>query len=1182
MLQGWVVVVIALAYIGFLFLVASYGDRRRELARGTASRLMIYPLSLAIYCTSWTFFGSVGLASRTGLDFLTIYIGPMLMVGLGYPLIIRIVRLAKGQNITSIADLIAARYGKSQAVAATVALIAIVGMVPYIALQLKAVSASVGTILAQASPGGAQPMLDDSALFVALLMAAFAVLFGTRYTDATEHQDGLMLAIATESIVKLVAFLAVGIFVTFVMFPGPLALFARALQHPGTAAVLTGVPPLTGFCAMTTLSLFAIMLLPRQFHVTIVENHSEAEVRRAAWLFPVYLVLINLFVLPIAMAGLLTFPAGRIDSDMFVLALPLAAHSELLTLIAFVGGLSAATAMVIVESVALAIMVSNDIVMPLVLKRRATLTGEPSDAGARLLTTRRIAIFVILLLAYIYYRSAGDAQLAAIGLLSFAAIAQFAPAFFGGLIWRRGTARGAIAGMTAGILVWGYTLLLPSISDAGIVGERILTDGPWGLAYLRPQALFGIDLPPLVHSVVLSLAVNIACYIGCSLSRRPTAIERVQADLFVPSTLAPILAPMAPSFRLRRASVTVEELVATVARYLGEERTRESFASFAASRRISLAAQAEADFQLLQYGEYLLASAIGAASSRLVLSLLLRKRTVSTKDALKLLDDSNAAIHYNREILQRALDHVRQGIAVFDKELNLVCWNHQFGEIFDLPHGLTRVGITLDEILRYVVQHGAHDQQDFDAAIAERIARYTSEVEPFLERFAERGLVIEVRANRMPDGGLVTTFTDITPSVQAAEALERANATLERRVRERTKELTRLNTALERAKAAADDANVSKTRFVAAASHDILQPLNAARLYVTSLIERQRRNEGNCKDADLVQNIDASLEAVEEIFAALLDISRLDTGAMRPEMADFRIDELLARLDVEFAPLARENGLDLRFMPCSLTVRSDRRLLRRLLQNLVSNAIKYTTSGGVLVGCRRRGAKLRIEVYDTGIGIPHSKRRAVFREFHRLDQGARVARGVGLGLSIVERIARVLDCEVALKSNVGRGSRFSVEVPRGMAVAGEPTVHGVARLAAGRLTGTIALCIDNEHSILDAMEKLLGGWGCRVLTAANLADALAAMDARGLEPDGLLVDYHLDGGNGIAVIAELRRRLGRQNGHSLPAILITADRSRHVREEAQAEGVHLLNKPIKPASLRALIMQWRVQRVAAE
>ena len=1171
-LQGWVVALIALAYIGFLFLIASYGDRMR--AAAARSRLWIYPLSLAIYCTSWTFFGSVGLASRTGYDFLTIYIGPILMVGLGYPLILRIVRLAKGQNITSIADLIAARYGKSQAVAATVALIAIVGMIPYIALQLKAVSSSVGTIMGGGLGGAPMPMFGDSALFIALFMATFAVLFGTRHIDATEHQDGLMLAIATESIVKLVAFLAVGVFVTFVMFSGPLDLFTRALARPQIAAVLTQPPQFASFLAMTTLALFAVVLLPRQFHVTVVENRSEAEIRRAAWLFPLYLVLINIFVVPIAVAGLLNFPQSRFGGDMFVLALPLAAHAPLMTLTAFVGGLSAATAMVIVESVALAIMVSNAIVVPLVLNRRATLNGGASDAGARLLMTRRLAIFAILFLAYAYYRFAGEAQLASIGLLSFAAIAQFAPALFGGLAWRRGTARGAIAGMSAGILVWFYTLLLPSFSDVGLIGTRMLADGPWGLAALRPQALFGLDLPPLVHGVLLSLAANLACYILGSLSRRPMAIESVQADVFVPSALAPIRVTMPSTFRLRRASVSVEELIAAVARYLGEGRTRESFRNFAASRRIDLDPHSEADIALLQHGEYLLASAIGAASSRLVLSLLLRKRALSTRAALKLLDDASAAIHYNREILQTALDHVRQGIAVFDKDLALVCWNRQFGELFDLAHELTRVGVPLSDILGRLARHSADGAIDLDAFVAERLAKYTAEDAPFLERFAERGLVIEVRANRMPDGGLVTTFTDITPSVEAAEALERANATLERRVRERTKELTRLNAKLHRAKAEADDANVSKTRFIAAASHDILQPLNAARLYVTSLIERQRAGE----DGELVQNIDASLEAVEEIFAALLDISRLDSGAMRPEFSEFAVDELLQRLAVEFAPLAREKGLELFVMPCALTIRSDRRLLGRLLQNLVSNAIKYTPSGRVLVGCRRRGARLRIDVCDTGIGIPQSRRRAVFKEFHRLDQGARVARGVGLGLSIVERIARVLDCEVVLQSALGRGSRFSIEVPRASGAIVQAGAGRVVRPEAGSLAGTVVLCIDNERAILDGMQRLLGGWGCQVLTAADLPEALVAIAASQAEPDGLLVDYHLDGGNGIAAIAELRRRAGRH----IPAILITADRSANIRDEARTEGAHILNKPVKPASLRALIAQWQVQRVAAE
>src|SRR5499433_2010463 len=312
MLQGWIVIVVALGYIGLLFVVASYGDRMRLRERANRAQFLIYPLSLAVYCTSWTFFGSVGLASRTGFDFLTIYIGPILMIGLCWPLIVRIVRLAKAQNITSIADFIAARYGKGQAVAASVAIIAIIGTIPYIALQLKAVSGSLGTILAHISdgPGGKQPLLGDISLFVAFAMATFAVLFGTRHIDATEHQDGLMLAIATESIVKLVSFLAVGVFVTFVMFDGPAALFARALSEPATAKVLTGEPAHGTLVAMTMLSLFAIVLLPRQFHVTVVANNSEHEIKRAAWLFPLYLVLINLFVVPIALAGLITFQPG--------------------------------------------------------------------------------------------------------------------------------------------------------------------------------------------------------------------------------------------------------------------------------------------------------------------------------------------------------------------------------------------------------------------------------------------------------------------------------------------------------------------------------------------------------------------------------------------------------------------------------------------------------------------------------------------------------------------------------------------------------------------------------------------------------------------------------------------------------------------------------------------------------
>src|SRR5438128_1146694 len=776
MLHDWGVIAAAFGYIGLLFLVASHGDRLSPLKRSRASAL-IYPLSLAIYCTSWTFFGSVGFASRTSVDFLAIYLGPVLMIALGTPLLRRVIQLAKSQNITSIADFIAARYGKSQAVAATVAVIAIVGSVPYIALQLKAVASSLETILSEDKLFSSIPIIGDIALVVTLAMAAFAVLFGTRQTDATEHQHGLMLAVATESIVKLVAFLAAGAFVTFWMFT-PVELIERAMKTPEAVRAIDYVPSVGNFLTMTLLSFCAIMLLPRQFHVSVVENSSPAEVSRARWLFPIYLVAINLFVIPIALAGLVTFPFGAVDSDMYVLALPLEADSPLLSIAVFVGGLSAATAMVIVECVALSIMVSNDIVLPLVLQRGPATRDGNKDFGDFLLRIRRFAIFAIMVMAYFYYRALGNTQLAAIGLLSFAAIAQLAPAFFGGLFWRQGTARGAIGGMLIGVAVWVYTLFLPSFLETPTAGLQFLQHGP-------------------------------------------------------------------------------------------------------------------------------IASSIGAASSRLVMSLLLRKRTVSAKAALKLLDDSHAALHFNREILQTALNHVRQGIAVFDADLQLICSNRQFGEILALPPHLVQLGIPLQEILEFMAAVSPSGTSDSDALLARRLEAYTTEGEPYLERLPDSHMVIEVRSNRMPGGGLVITFSDVTPSFEAAEALERSNATLEKRVRDRTEELTRLNSELALAKSTAEDANISKTRFLAAASHDILQPLNAARLYVTSLIERN----GNTELSPLIANLDASLESVEEILSALLDISRLDAGAMKPEITAFRLDELFRQLEVEFAPLAREKGL---------------------------------------------------------------------------------------------------------------------------------------------------------------------------------------------------------------------------------------------------------------------------------
>ncbi len=836
MIEGWSVVALALGYVSILFALAWYADGSGRFGRAAGGRPLIYALSLAVYCTSWTFFGSVGLSAASGYNFLPVYLGPVLLFALGWRLLLRIVRLAKSQNITSVADFLAARYGKSQAVAAIVTVIAVAGTLPYIALQLKAVAISVDALL------GSRPLQTlhlptDTAFIIAILMATFAVLFGTRHIDATEHQEGLIVAVAAESLVKLAAFLTVGFFVTFSVFGGIGGFLARVQDHPDLRQLFAHDFHAGWWITVTFLSLVCIVLLPRQFHVTVVENNSENEIRRAAWLFPVYLVLINLFVVPIAAAGLSSLPKGSVDADTYVLALPLAAGAETVTLLAFVGGLSAATAMVIVDLVALAIMVCNGLVVPILLRGRFE-AAKGQDIAWLLLTIRRVAIFAVVLLGYLFYRLLGQAHgLATIGLVSFAAIAQFAPAFFGGLVWRDATARGAIAGIVTGFTVWAYTLLLPWVIEAGWMPRSVLTEGPFGLAALMPQALFYLHAEPLTNGVLWSIVANVLAFVTVSLLRAPEPVERLQARVFVPQDMP--RSPMAPSFRLWRTSVTVGELQRTVARYLGTERAARSFAEFAEERNTSISPDAEADIHLLRFTEHLLASAIGAASSRLVLSLLLRRGDAGSQSALRLLDDASEALQYNRDLLQSALDQVRHGLSVFDRDMRLICWNRQFRELLNLPSELGRVGAPLDRILRTCAERGDFGAGDVDKLVADRLMKLSVTQEAFQEQVDGGRRILEFRTSPMPQGGIVTTYSDITERVAASEALARANETLERRVRERTAELLEVNRALAVAKRKADDANLDKTRFLAAASHDVLQPLNAARLYVTSLVERQ-------------------------------------------------------------------------------------------------------------------------------------------------------------------------------------------------------------------------------------------------------------------------------------------------------------------------------------------------------
>ena len=1160
-MQGWVVVIIAVAYVSLLFAVASLGDRRSAGQEPGRPRPYIYALSLAIYCTSWTFFGSVGLASGRGLEFLSIYIGPVLVFVFGFPLLKRIIRLAKSEKITSIADFLGARYGKSFAVAAIATLIAVVGAIPYIALQLKAIAGSVSLMVEHynGSPPSFDPFVIDISLAIAMLLALFAVLFGTRHADATEHQNGLVLAVAVESVVKLAAFLAVGVLVTFFLFDSPQGLLDTISSNEQVQESLSYRTSLGTWLVVTSLSGFAIIMLPRQFYVMIVENRSETELRAATWVFPLYLVAINLFVLPIALAGLAVV-GDRTSSDLYVLSLPLFSGHDLLAMIAFIGGLSAATAMVIVASVALSIMISNDLIIPIFVRR--LLRGENSENGdwsSLILNIRRASIFIILFAAFLYYReSTNNTRLASIGLMSFAAIAQFAPAFFGGLIWRGANGRGAALGMTAGIAVWGYTLLFPSLASPD---TSVLLHGPFGIEALRPQALFGTEAEQLNHGVMWSLSINLLFLVLGSLSRAALPLERIQASIFVPRDANPM-----PSLKRFRTAITVDELRDTISRYLGVERTERSFQTYERDNG-PLVGSEQAGMDVIRFSEQLLASAVGSSSARLILSLLFKRGDSASKDTFRLLDDATEALQHNRDLLQTALDQMEQGITVLDQDFRLTCWNRQYRALFDLPDEMGQVGVSLDRILGFLVKRG-----DISAVDGETILnRMTTFGSPWQVELASSGRTIELRSNPMPDGGIVATYADISARVAADLALKRANESLEQRVQQRTAELTRVNEELAQAQMFAEEANLGKTRFLAAAGHDILQPLNAARLYCASLIEKA--GKGAASEAAL--NIESSLESVETILGAVLDISRLDAGAMKPAETVFRLDGLLRQIGTDFQPMASEKNLELIIVPSSLMVRTDRNLFRRLIQNLVSNAIKYTRSGRVLVGVRRRGELAEIQVFDTGIGIPIDKLSSVFSEFTRLEEGAREAQGLGLGLSIVDRIARVLRLELQVDSGRGKGCRFSVVLPvTEAAEAVLPDRPAASQGPTAALNGMVVLCIDNDPRILEGMRLLLEGWGCVVLTNAGKTGPDPAGTTR---PDVLLADYHLDGQTGIDFIRGFRNR----HGPDIPAVLITADRSNEVRALAELIDVPVLNKPLKPAVLRQMMTRLRRMTPAA-
>ncbi|NCU64865.1 histidine kinase [Acidovorax sp. 210-6] len=652
MLSPALVIAASFAYLLLLFAVAYWADRRAQLGRSVIANPWTYALSLAVYCTAWTYFGSVGRAASGGVWFLPIYLGPTLVMLLGWIVLRKMIRIAKAYRITSIADFIASRYGKSPLLAGLVTLIAVVGIVPYIALQLKAVSAGYALLTV---PGGvAEPAhwSRDSAFYVALVLAGFAMVFGARHLDTTERHEGMVAAIAFESVVKLVAFLLVGFFVVYGLFDGLGDLFARAQAVPQLQQLLRleqgGQFAWAQWFGLMLLSMFSVVFLPRQFQVMVVENVREDHLRRAVWVFPLYMLLINLFVLPIALGGLLYFGAGQADAENFVLSLPLAAGQHALALFAFVGGLSAATGMVIVETVAVSTMVSNELVLPLLLRWRHLRNSGGQDFTRLLLGIRRAAILGVLVLGYVYFHLAGEAYaLVSIGLISFAAVAQFAPVVLGGMYWKGGTRLGALAGLLAGFLMWAYTLMLPSIAKSGWLDMGFIAQGPWGLAWLRPEQLLGLQgFDGLTHSLFWSMLANVVAYVGVSLWRAPSGREASQALLFV--DVFERTAGSSPVFWRGRANT--QDLLRLCERFLGAAKAQALFDGYAQRVGVRQAQALRPDARLVQFVETQLAGAVGSASARALVASVAEEETLSPEDVLRILDEASQIRAYSRAL----------------------------------------------------------------------------------------------------------------------------------------------------------------------------------------------------------------------------------------------------------------------------------------------------------------------------------------------------------------------------------------------------------------------------------------------------------------------------------------------------------------------------------------------------
>jgi len=1042
----------AIFYLLLLFLVAYWVDQRAH--EKWVQNPYVYTLSIAVFCTSWTFYGSVGRAATTGASFLAIYLGPILMFSLGYLVLLKILTICHRQHITSISDFISARYGGSRILAGLVSIIAVIGIMPYISLQLKAVASSYDLI---GSYSGSSMLITNlfphqTELITAILLAIFAILFGTRKIDVTEQHRGMVGAVALESLVKLIAFLAVGFFVSFGLFDGVGDILQKAAANPELAELSSIGRSMArqDFWVLTALSMMAIICLPRQFQIMMVENVDKSYLKKAAWLFPLYLVLINLFVIPIAMAGRLTFEGQNISPDTYVLALPMFAEQSLLTILVFIGGLSAATGMVIVASITLSTMICNDLVIPLLLREKLKKVGDDFEITRTLKLIRRIAIAVILLLGYLYVVLIGDSHmLVSIGLISFAAAAQFFPAIIVGLYWHKSSRLGAILGLSAGFLIWAYTLLLPSFVKSGWLNEQLLVSGPYAIDILNPVALFGVSgLGTISHSLLWSLMANFGILLLISHFSR---LDEEQIQNATKFTEVFSFSPDKLIGRKEQTPLLVSDLRNLAIQFAGKDKVDSAIELHMEQYHGGQEVPIFADGSIRNLTERLLTGVIGAASAKIVVSGLEHRSQPENRQMQKVLNEASDAIANNFKLLHGAIENVDQGIIILDPQSRFLLWNERFCEIYEFPADTLQVGTSLESVLYFISRHDKFHAED----IKQHLNLLRVEEKFNFEHQPDYELFIEVRGNPLPEGGFVITYTDISEQKKIEATIRKINESLENRVAERTREIQLANQALENSLQQLKDTQeqlvqsekmAALGQLVAGVAHEINTPIGVCVTSVSFLADKaeyiQQQHDNKKLSArefnDFLESSKSGLEYamqnLERAGSLVKSFKQLSVQEYSEERHSIRLYGHLENIFLHLSPHLHElnphiaikgdEGFQLYTYPG---------IISQIFTSLILNSLKHgfvlmeDGMGIIDLSYQSDEKSLRIEYRDNGVGMDQEQVDNIFEPFYTT---TREKGDVGLGMHIVfNLVTQLLGGTITCQSESAQGAVFNLQIP---------------------------------------------------------------------------------------------------------------------------------------------------------